>query len=365
MIKMKRLYFIPFLPLLGLLVFVNIYGDAGNRFHNLGDLVAQSLLAGNPTYIASGNLDERGLKFALVKNMPTAVDCLAFGPSTIMCVSSHDVGEDVFFNLGESNSDFYDILALFGAIDIYEKQMKRVIFCVDANFFSEALYNSPEHYSFHIGTQPYAEYMITFLKNGGKTTISEHNILSSLNRNLYALLSLSYFQSNISYYLGTNYLRNHEKRYGIAEGDFSGGYYMPDGSLIYPRVFQNNGVNEVLEGVAKYDEGMNKYISPENTHISITSQVIFEKLVQHLLQQEVSIELFLCPLPPALWDKYDTKLRPILPELEEYAHELAKKYSLKITGSYNPYKLGIPNEAFYDARHVRRELLSVYFDFKP
>ena len=38
-------------------------------------------------------------------------------------------------------------------------------------------------------------------------------------------------------------------------------------------------------------------------------------------------------------------------------------YSLKITGSYNPYLLNITDDKFYDSRHVKRQYLSEYFDF--
>ena len=77
------------------------------------------------------------------------------------------------------------------------------------------------------------------------------------------------------------------------------------------------------------------------------------------------MELYLCPVAPALWDRIDTPGYYVMNELESYAHEVAAKYGLKITGSYNPYNLGMTNADFYDSRHVRQELLSKYFDFKP
>ena len=42
---------------------------------------------------------------------------------------------------------------------------------------------------------------------------------------------------------------------------------------------------------------------------------------------------------------------------------MSNKYDLKITGTYNPYELGIKDENFYDSRHVRRELMGEFFDF--
>ena len=45
------------------------------------------------------------------------------------------------------------------------------------------------------------------------------------------------------------------------------------------------------------------------------------------------------------------------------ANEISNKYDLKISGSCNPYELGINDEYFYDSRLVRREYLGEFFDF--
>ena len=55
---------------------------------------------------------------------------------------------------------------------------------------------------------------------------------------------------------------------------------------------------------------------------------------------------------------------PMLYEISDYAKELSEKYDLKMTGGYDPYQVGITDAEFYDCRHVRKELLSKYFDFE-
>lgn len=82
---------------------------------------------------------------------------------------------------------------------------------------------------------------------------------------------------------------------------------------------------------------------------------------------EVEVNLFLCPLSPALWDRIKNGDGSgeyyIFDELETSTNEIAKKYNLKITGSYNLYNLNIKNEDFYDVRHLRHEQLSKFFYF--
>ena len=43
---------------------------------------------------------------------------------------------------------------------------------------------------------------------------------------------------------------------------------------------------------------------------------------------------------------------------------MADDYSIKITGSYNPYNVGITDADFWDSRHVRHDRLDSFFDFK-
>lgn len=364
--KSKWLRFLPFLPALILLVTVNIFGDAGNRFHDIEDMITDSLIKGNPTYISSANLDERHLKYSLVKNMPDSVDCIALGPSTVMCVHSSDTGLDKFFNLGVSDSDIYDSLGLLGFLKLSRKHTERIIFCVDTNFFADSLYNSYAHKSLHKNLKPYAEYMINLLN--GIENISLNENLSTYYNEIDLLFSLSYFQACIRYLSGMHSNNNSEyktfSRYGVVYKGYSGAYYMPDGSLVYARKILLRDVNDVIFLSGQYDYDMNSHISSENEHASKYSKMIFEKLIQYCINNGIEIKLFLCPLAPALWDRFDNNKRPIFTELEEFAHSMAEKYSLKITGSYNPHKINIPNEAFYDARHIRRELLSKYLDFK-
>ena len=56
-------------------------------------------------------------------------------------------------------------------------------------------------------------------------------------------------------------------------------------------------------------------------------------------------------------------LRPLLPEADCFIRQYASDHNIRVTGSYNPYELGMSDADFYDARHVRREKLGVYFDF--
>lgn len=345
---------IPFLVLPLWLIFINYKVDPANIFHDVSREAAVSIVAGNKTYITSGNLDERNVKYNLILEMPKDTEAIAVGPSLVMCVGEELVGTESYYNLGESGADFYDILAQFGVMNIYKKYPGRVIFCVDSYFFDENIY---ENAGRHNAMLPFAIYMLDIL-NGEKAEVPEINLFEKRKQKFEQLFSISYFQSAFMYAKSKHAFIS--ERIGIADDTIQTAYYMPDGSWIYEKTFQENGIEDVKRDAQAYNiEG---HFS-KGKHISRKSKDTFEQLIKYLESHGAKVELFLCPLSPSLWDRIDLEEYLILTELEVYAHEIAGKYKLKITGSYNPYLLDITDDKFYDSRHVKRQYLGEYFDF--
>lgn len=353
--KQKKWFgFIPFLVLPLWLIFVNYKVDPANIFHDVSRETAVSIVSGNKTYVASGNLDERKVKYNLIMEMPEDTKVVAVGPSLVMCVGEELVGTESFYNLGESAADFYDILAQFGVMDIYGKYPERVIFCVDSYFFDENLYEDAGR---HSAMMSFAAYMLDIL-NEKTVEIPEINLWEERKQKFEQLFSVSYFQAAFQYAKSNNSFIT--DRFGIADNTTETAYYMPDGSWIYPKELQENNIDDVKRHIQEYNiEGS----FSKGEHISKKSTETFERLLIYLQGRKSKVELYLCPLAPSLWERIDLNEYPILTELETYAHEMAEKYNLKITGSYNPNLLNITDDKFYDSRHVRREYLSDYFDF--
>ena len=49
----------------------------------------------------------------------------------------------------------------------------------------------------------------------------------------------------------------------------------------------------------------------------------------------------------------------VIVDVEDHYLNLAKKYNLRVIGSYNPKKLMLPKNSFYDGMHPRREAIDV------
>ena len=354
----RWLSLIIFLPALLALFAANYYIDPANYFHDISKDVATAIVEGKKAGISSGNLDERAVKYRLIQNLPDHVETIAVGPSLVMCVGEELAGTESFYNLGVSGADFYDILNQFGALEKYEIKYDRVIFCVDTYFFDEALYQTLTR---NEALKPYAEYMIKKLEQQ-EVVPPEVSLKVSIKDQIKQLLSLSYFQAGVSL-VQNNGLRNiFQPRWRTVDESYTDDYYCADGSWNYDAEYQQNGVEKVLSESKNYDID---FLFSANCHISDYSKYIFEKLIQYWQSKGVEVELMMVPLAPALWDRISGNINryPVISETEEFAINISEKYNLRLIGSENPYNMGISNEEFYDARHIKREMLGKYYDF--
>ena len=357
--KNKFYRLLTFLPLLLVLSFTNIYQDPANIFHDESDKQAEAILNGYAVYNTIGNRNERAVKKNIILGMAKQIDCIALGSSLIMCVNQDLVGTTSFYNLGVSGGDYYDVIGQLGLMDIAGKKVQSVIINVDSILFNEALYDSK-----HNLLMPYANYYIEKM-NGLDVTltpqVSEDNLLKKINQ----IFSVSYFQASIEQVQKNNSFKIKQDRWGIVEDQNTTkwSFYDIDGSWHYPKSYQSNKLDYIQTDIANYD--MAQYLSKDR-HLSNDEKQRFEKLIKYLNEQNIKIKLFLCPLSLGLWDRMQAESEDYtyIMEIEEYIKEISQKYPIKLIGSYNPYFVGISNSDFYDARHVRREALSKYFQFK-
>ncbi|SEQ16490.1 hypothetical protein SAMN02910369_01300 [Lachnospiraceae bacterium NE2001] len=359
---MKWLKLFVVLPLIGLLVITNIYEDPATIFHDESKGMAEAVVDGQKVYSVTGNLNEREFKRNLIMLMPDETDTIAVGPSLMMCINKNIVGTEDYINLGVSASNIYDILAQFGLMDIYGKKFKRVILCLDPYSFDESLFDANREKNASL--MPYSEYMIKKINGENPSPVDIDNN-KDVKVEIEQAFSVSYFQSSWNQVvLNGTYLMDDNRRWGIVTEGFDGSkpFYDPDGSITFDSGLQSNDVNDVVEQCSSYNID---YQFGRDRHISEYGKDIYEKLIKYLTDQGIEVELFLCPLAPSLWDRIDAEKEhfAILYEVTDFAEAVSGTYDLKITGSYNPYELGIKDEDFYDPRHVRREVMGDFFDF--
>lgn len=341
-----------------LFVFTNVYEDPGNIIHNDAKSVAESIVRGNETYIGSGNVDERVLREYMIKNMPKSTQTITFGTSTAFGIRKNQVGSESYYNLACSSLNFNELISQFGLLEINNIDYEKVIINVDTYYFDESKNNmkNPE-------MMVYTEYMIDVLNN--QNPLPPDDVPVNYKKVLKQALSVTYFQSSVNYIRSNNSYILPQKRWGVVDdltNDLA--YYKPDGSLVYNINYRSQTLEDVIKHANEYD--IETQFS-KGHHMSEYNKKEFEKLIEYLENRDVEVILYICPLAPALWDRIqndkDADQYYILNETEEFAYEVSDKYGIKITGSLNPYNLGIKDEDFWDSRHIRHERLDSFFNF--
>lgn len=357
--KWYRLFF--FAPLLAILIITNIYEDPANIFHDDSAAMADAILEGHDVYFGSGNGDERAVKQRIIEGMPKHIGCLTMGPSLSMGIRKANVGTESYYNLSASGLNFYDYLAEFGLLELNGVQVDRIVLCVDSYFFDENMYSSGSR---NPDMMQYANYMLDIL-DGVEHEQPTENKIEQFELKLSQAFSLTYFQSSVALVQNNNSYVLPNKRWGIMDVSTENlAHYLSDASWVYALDYRSKTEEDVLNESASYAIET-QFCKGE--HISEYSLTTFIKLIKYLKGKNVEIEFYLCPLAPALWDRLQSAQEGnqyyILDELENFALDLADDYDIKVTGSYNPYNIGITNSDFWDARHVRHDKLELYFDF--
>ena len=354
-----KLRLLAIIPLAVLLIGINIYEDPANIFHDSSKSIAKALKNGHEAYFGSGNGDERNVKMYTIKMMPKKVDCITIGPSLTYGIRKDDVGTESYYNISSSGLNFKDIMGLFALLEINNIHYDRIILCVDSYFFDER-YAVVER---NPNLSKYSEYMTSVLDDKEPVVPQEVKTSDIIKIKWEQAFSLTYFQSSFDFIRHSNSLILKTKRWGIVDDNTKDlSHFMCDGSWVYAADYRSHTLDYVLSDAEKYNI---KAQFAYDIHSNKKYEDYFYKLIQFLLNKNVSLTLFLSPISPALWDRIENDKSHyfILDEIEKMANDVAENYGISIIGSYNPYKVGISNSDYWDCRHIKHDKLSIYFDF--
>lgn len=338
---------------------MNYYEDPANIFHNNSKKVAESILNGQEAYFGSGNGDERDVKYNTIKGLPKHLDCITLGPSLAMGIRKKDVGTDSYHNLSASGLNFNDFMGQIAMLEAYGVEFDRVIICVDSYFFDDRFATGVRNQFI----MPYVEYMLSKLdgENPSVPVVSDDN--NDIKTQIEQFFSISYFQSSVDLVRNNNSIILPAARWGVIDESTQDlAHYAVDGSWVYDSDYRDNTVDDVISAANEYNIATQ---FAYDRHLSDYYKVYFKKLIEYLLDNSVEVEFYLCPLCPTLWDRIeaDSEHYYMLDEIEAYAHEIADEYDIKLTGSYDPNKVGVSDADFWDARHIQHDKLSEFFDF--
>lgn len=348
-----------FLPVLFYVVWINYTVDCSGTFQGDQYLreVANMLLSGQDV-VGYEQLNERqrDVMELIVNQMDSAPDTIVLGSSRIMQMNTEIAQTDSLFNCALTGADWYDMLGTFYLFDKANKLPKNVII----GFDPWLLDTSPDSTDARSNKQLYAEFLSTRLN------IPTEYEVQDPNKKWQALYSLSYFQGNIAYMMGS---KDGVKKPQPVEGDTfmqNTEVKRSDGSLVYSYEFrtrQQSDVDNDALGQTNNFFRMEEYTVPDAERLEI-----LEKFLTYMQEKGINVILVLTPYHPLVYDNALEKADHYTGffATEPAVHRIADKLGIPVYGSYNPY--AIPNTTgadFYDGIHVRGECIARYFPGVP
>lgn len=361
--RTKWWHLLVFLPIVILLPVINYIVDPGEVFRSSCRSMAKYWLQGNDVAFTNDNGDIRQFKKYVITGIDTEhIDCIVVGPSLSMGIQAKTVGEDNVLNISVNNATFYDMIGELGFLDVLGKRYDRLIMCLDSGFFTCGEAEKGAH---HPAFMPYADYLLECLDGAEPPvpvlTAEEQEAQISWQTKLATAFSVSYFQSSVdvirtkdAWWAGV--LRDDEYLIVDRNTRTSSYYRYPDCSFVFE---QSATAADVAKLIRSYE-----IPAAYQQHINAYNVEYLDKLIDWLLKRGVKIQLWICPFPQSLWDRFDLEKYPLAAEIEECVQDLGKKYpEIKVIGSYDPYPYGITDADFSDQRHIRLDCIERCFDF--
>lgn len=330
-------------PLFLLLTGVNYFGDAANLFSSryVKKLAAEITKGNNVTHVT--NCDERDLQRHLITHSPVCRQIAVIGSSRVMEIRSAYFKDSTLLNNGVSGASIED---LFAVTELYEQKKcfpVKIIIGLDPwtlNKNSEqtrwrtwAAENDLFAKRLNIGTAA----------PGLKDRIK--NRLRPM-QNYSELISPSYFQNSLQS------LVSNAKQLELTKETVNHSFTrLSDGSVGYGYSYR---VVSPVERDKRVSEYLTGNIYGINNFDRIDEEICkkIDLLTAYLVKKGVVVEFFLAPYHPQVYEKISANKRyQRVLESEAFFTELAKKYNIRLRGSFNPDALQLKETDFYDGMH--------------
>ncbi|MEG3029559.1 MAG: hypothetical protein RR827_04095 [Oscillospiraceae bacterium] len=292
-------------------------------------------------------LDGRKLNEVYAKNVPEAPEVLINGSSRSMTISKNIAPNKSFYNCANTGGDRYDF---FNGYYVFAKEGKEpttIILSIDPWLFN----SSHEAIDKRSNKELYYEFM------NKELGFTQYKYTPTDQREKYmALFSPSYFQASVRYYRRDT---SQELKPEPVVGDphcQTSVVKCPDGSIIYDVSFMSRTKDEIdndLVATANPNQALLRMIDFYELDPVFKDQFI--AFIEYLQKKNIEVVLFLPPYHQYFYDFADAHrdLYQSFFDVEDFCTDTAKKYNLKIYGSFNPAKLGMEYEDFLDSFHMR------------
>lgn len=338
------------MPVLIIVSAVNYFGDAANIFkRDYEKNIANDMLKGNNVTNVT-NHNERLLQKYLINNTSFCPDVLMLGASRSMLINSTYFKGQTFFNNCVSGATIEDLIAI---VEMYRQKKclpKKIIIGIEPYFLNSN--NNQKRWE----TLEF-EYQTLINRIGNNLLKKEDNLIFKtqifLDKAIIfkELLSPSYFKSSV---LELIISKNSEPFVTdkVTNKTFT---KLSDGSVNYDVGYREASNEIVEEKVSSFlARDISNFENFDELDISLQSKFIY--LIDYLLLNNVTVEFFVAPYHPKVYEfiTHTTKYKNVI-KSEDFFENLALKKKIKIIGSSDPTKLNLDSTYFYDALHLKEK----------
>lgn len=331
------------IPVFSGIALVNYKIDPSHIYSNkyVDKVVEGARLGLNVTNV--GDMDERSYKekFASVYQ-GRSFDYLVLGSSRAMTISEDAFDGSTVLNLGVSGCKIEDLMAFYEICKEYNVQYFNVIIGADPTLFNDydegTRWKAIEHYYYRfIGTE-------------------KRKVSFEFWEKIKKILDVSYARMAIKslpkLLFGNNDIDDLEY---VETYMNDGATKRTDGSIYYAKAYRESP-QESKDNLAMtwtHDSFKNFNSASEE------KEVMFETLIDTFTNNRVQVILFRSPYHPLFYQR--VRSMNGFQESMEYIDELGESKKVETVGYFNPENMGLKNTDFYDAAHLRKEVVDEIF----
>jgi len=333
-------------PIIILVISLNLYVDPAKLFSR-GDyeIGIVNYMFDNKNVENLSNYDERLLQEYLIDRFNSSRDIVVLGSSRAMQINQDMFPGRTFINNAVSGATLEDILGLY---ELYRSKAllpKMIVLGLDPWDLNR------NHGQVRWKTLS-ASYDMAIERLGLKSMDEANTFLEKFIPYRYLeLISPSYFQQSIKMLReghGTVYYPTSKV---VGEHNIK----LTDGSLSYNYSYDNAPVEEINRKAT--EEALEKPIYSLGGFSQLDQNYIdvINALVKDYLARGGKLVFYLAPFHPKFYelmisdDKYE-----IVEDVEIYFRQLAKNYAIPVVGSFDPVRLSLSENDFYDGMHLKR-----------
>lgn len=323
------------LPVFILLVSVNYFGDAARLFDSGYEKRMTTILFSGKYITNISNYDDRVFQKEIIENIKNTPETIVIGSSRTMLIDSSFAGGGRFFNHSVSGASLEDEIAIYQIYKENKKLPKNIWLGIDPWFFNED--NGQERWK-SIG-----EYYSRFFNNDTE----ENSELYKYSE----LISFSYFQSSLKKLPAV--ISGKDNPVATTNLYNKTNTKLTDGSITYGKTYREASPEKVRSKAEQYLTG-ELYSLDHFNEISPELWNNFEKFISELKKYNINISLILTPYHPIVYNRIKDDYKQVI-VLEEKLRSFAELNNIKLHGSYNPEKINLDENHFFDGMHCKRE----------